>query len=561
MAIEDISYADYSTLNDTQLLNDLEVEWHGRNVLDVRDEISLKVMGVYFKMYIQTALTNPKELPRLTAQMLEIFKDLYSEEDEEEESSFLYRFDPISGTYREIIGAEKSFFKKLGKGIKKAKKKVTKIVRETGRWIKEHPVETALIVTAVVVGGVAAGALAGAGSSALNSGDKKDEDKEQKPTTAAPPSPPPMKNPSPPVNDELKPRTQTINPVPTHPSSQALPSLDPVGIVLPNPFLPTLTPSLPPPRYDISKPPINYSTPTPLTQNISLNLYSQPNTPNWAALEEFQRIEAAYASIALTQNGPHRIPSGVVDPGKNTFPPSISIDPDAPVRVYGDKVSEPKTFEISGKRIARGRIGGINGIGNNFEAAKTNANYLSQLSQNHHLEWVHNRSHSLPVDVIETVVNYHGYSASAVDLQENWMKFHDEYKNDPKAKYLQFCHSQGAIHVRNALLKTPKEIRDRVIVIAIAPATVVPKNLCFDSFNYASKRDPIPYGEAGFRYDAEASYEEREAEPSRLALKELIILEPHPDAPWFDHSFDSPTFEPIISRHTKLYIDEYGEFE
>ncbi|MGH2613516.1 MAG: DUF687 family protein [Rhabdochlamydiaceae bacterium] len=218
-----------------------------------------------------------------------------------------------------------------------------------------------------------------------------------------------------------------------------------------------------------------------------------------------------------------------------------------------------KTFEISGTKLARGSIGGINGIGNSAIDAKTHAIYLSQMSQSHHIDWVHNRSHSIPVDLLESVVfNYKGISSPAKELQANWIKFHEEHRNDPDAKYLQFCHSQGAIHVRNALQKTPQEIRNRIIVVAIAPGTVVPKNLCFASFNYASKQDLIPYGEAAFKYDADAPYEDRMTEPSRVALKELTLLAPHPAAPLLDHNFDSPTFKKVISDHLENYIKQYG---
>ncbi len=268
-------------------------------------------------------------------------------------------------------------------------------------------------------------------------------------------------------------------------------------------------------------------------------------------------------------SGPNwRVPSGS---DYTTFPqthpttrttPTLAIDPDGPPRIYSNPPPSNIRFEVPGKPLARGAIGGINGIGNNFEQAETHGKYLSELSGNHQIDWIHNRTHSVPVDIAESIVlNYNGISAPATELKENWTNFHETHLNDPNAKYLQFCHSQGALHVKNALQDAPQEIRDRIIVVAIAPAAVVPKNLCFDSFNYASKRDPIVYGEAAFHYDADAPYEERMAEPSRQALQELILLEPHPDAPLFDHSFDSPTFKRTIDQRIEEYIDKYGGSE
>jgi isopentenyl phosphate kinase len=69
-------------------------------------------------------------------------------------------------------------------------------------------------------------------------------------------------------------------------------------------------------------------------------------------------------------------------------------------------------------------------------------------------------------------------------LIQKWSEFHHRNADQPSAKILHFCHSQGTLHTKNALLRLPKEIRDRVIVVAIAPAAVVPKKLCHESFNF-----------------------------------------------------------------------------
>jgi hypothetical protein len=262
----------------------------------------------------------------------------------------------------------------------------------------------------------------------------------------------------------------------------------------------------------------------------------------------------ASAAVAPSSGGTRR-------KNEKETPPTSSSPPEDPPSFHSQNPDfSRKTFEISGVKLARGAIGGINGIGNNLDQAKANAGYLSQLSCSHHVEWVHNQSHSIPVDIVEIILfNYKGYSAPAKHLMENWMKFHEEHKNNPHSKYLQVCHSQGATHVRNALQNAPKEIRNRIIVVAIAPSSVVPKELCFESFNYASKRDPIPLSEAVLNYNPYTPYEKRMAEPSHAALKELILLEPHPDAARFDHNFDSPTFKEPISYHISEYIKQYGD--
>lgn len=239
----------------------------------------------------------------------------------------------------------------------------------------------------------------------------------------------------------------------------------------------------------------------------------------------------------------------------------IALDPDAPIRIYSDSSppSESSTFEILGIKLARGRIGGINGIGNNIDDAKAHAHYLQSLSSNYHVEWTHNCSHSVPVDALEVpLLNYQGFSAPAKLLKNNWAQFHETHKNDSGAKYLQFCHSQGALHVRNALASAPEEIRNRVIVVAISPGTVVAKDLCFASFNYASRRDPIPVGEAAWQTGWDAPPIHTISEIVKTAFKELILLEPHQEANAIDHEFQSPTFREVIKRHLDQYIEQYG---
>jgi hypothetical protein len=238
------------------------------------------------------------------------------------------------------------------------------------------------------------------------------------------------------------------------------------------------------------------------------------------------------------------------------------VDPDGPFRIYTLPPSEPlrsSSFQIPGIELARGKIGGINGVGNNFADANKNGMYLRDRSGGYHIEWVHNRSHSTLVDVAETVYfNYQNVSAPAELIKANWIQFHQEHVNDPGAKYLQFCHSQGATAIKTALLDLPKEIRDRVIVVAIAPAVVIPKGMCFASFNYASKNDLIPYAEVALHIASDDPLVREVAQQKWEEIKnELILLDPHPDATGMDHKFESPTFKRIIEGHLEGFVEIY----
>jgi hypothetical protein len=161
-------------------------------------------------------------------------------------------------------------------------------------------------------------------------------------------------------------------------------------------------------------------------------------------------------------------------------------------------------------------------------------------------------------------LNYPGYSPNnAQVLKDTWGKFDEQNKDKPNAKYLQFCHSKGAIDVRNALMECPKELRDRVIVVAIAPGAIVPDDLCFDSFNYASKNDIVHFGELvlpGF-FDSSECGMSKTMEVILEYRKQLKLVEPHPDATGIDHDFESPTFTDIIARHILEHLKKNGEYE
>ena len=167
-------------------------------------------------------------------------------------------------------------------------------------------------------------------------------------------------------------------------------------------------------------------------------------------------------------------------------------------------------------------------------------------------------------DLVEVPLNYLGLSPNTAQLlKDNWTAFHEANKDNPKAKYLQFCHSQGAIHVRNALANAPQEIRDRIIVVAIAPAAVVPRQLCFDSVNYASKKDIVPLGEVVFYsfFDTNELGISSAVETALERRNELILLDPHPEATGIDHDFQSPTFKECIKNRIDDYYDKNGEYE
>lgn len=240
-----------------------------------------------------------------------------------------------------------------------------------------------------------------------------------------------------------------------------------------------------------------------------------------------------------------------------------SLDPITGKPKYND--SRSRKFTILGKESSGLHIGWINGVNNSFEDSKDNGTYLQKLTGGYTVCGVYNCSHTIVWDVLEAgVLNYPGYSPNAARLlQNNWKAFHEANLDRPNAKFLQVCHSQGAIHVRNALERSPQEIRDRLMVVAAAPAAVVPKRLCFKSFNYASEKDfiyklePAPSQTVPYRLDGVIVPAVGEAIDDR---GELIILEAHSEAQGIDHEFQSLTYQDALIKLLEDYKEHKGEY-
>lgn len=239
----------------------------------------------------------------------------------------------------------------------------------------------------------------------------------------------------------------------------------------------------------------------------------------------------------------------------------VALSPPYPPPPSNSSSFEPPVsfkFTLFGEQNTSGYIGWINGINNTFEESRLSAEYLQKLTGNHPINAIYNHTHTPVVDVLESaLLNHNGISILTADLlKKEWSAFHEANAIRPNARILWICHSQGTIHVRNALQQLPQEVRDRLIVVAIAPAAIVPKNLCFTSYNYASERDfiyklePVPLSFECKIIDGRINFEVTSAADYR---DELIILPASEEATGIDHSFQNSTYRKAL----KYLIDEY----
>jgi hypothetical protein len=117
--------------------------------------------------------------------------------------------------------------------------------------------------------------------------------------------------------------------------------------------------------------------------------------------------------------------------------------------------------------------------------------------------------------------------------------FKNYLDQDKNNEILHICHSEGAINTRNALLLMPENYRNRITVLAIAPAAYISEKLAKEITHYTSDGDFVD------KFDLIGRFSNK---------KNITKLKPHPDANrFFDHTILSPTY----NSHIKQYLNNF----
>lgn len=205
-------------------------------------------------------------------------------------------------------------------------------------------------------------------------------------------------------------------------------------------------------------------------------------------------------------------------------------------------LSRSQSYQIEGFDLPKGQISFINGINNSKKDSMGGARFISGLGNGVKVNGIYNASNGFLLDVAECMTGHTGIRAPTAELFRNhYTDLALKYGSD--ANFLHFCHSGGAIPTKQGLELLPPSIRNQITVVAIAPAVIIPEELCYQSFNYVSKRDFVTHLDlmGKVRYG-----------------DQLEMLDPHPNAGFFDHSLQSPTFKKLIDLHVNGYIKSHG---
>lgn len=223
--------------------------------------------------------------------------------------------------------------------------------------------------------------------------------------------------------------------------------------------------------------------------------------------------------------------------------PKISYD-DTFEDAYPD-FERSHLYDLGLPEVANIGIGFINGMANSKTQAAANANYISKLSGGYNVHAVYNATHDTKVDFKECRMGLNYIATEPVrQLHKMWNSYFERSSAD--ARFLMICHSQGAIHVRNALLDYPENLRNRILVVAIAPGGYIYQRSCAHVIHYRAPgyRDFVPLLDGAGR---------------RRSKNTTIILDSHEDADLHDHAFQSPTYREKLQEHIDGYFQSQGK--
>lgn len=198
--------------------------------------------------------------------------------------------------------------------------------------------------------------------------------------------------------------------------------------------------------------------------------------------------------------------------------------------------------EASSNTRAGLTLGIMTGFKSNRETVESQSDKLGGVN----IHAVNHPTRGFFKDLWESVMLMMGRVTPACMQQiETWKKFFNE---NPLGYYFQVCHSRGAGVVRNSLAHLPQWMRERIVVMAIAPMCFIPENLCLSVRHYVSDRDIVPLLDRKGR---------------EMSLHNTTVLKSvdDPNRAWWDvidHGIMNKTYEQPLASNYDEFVKKYG---
>lgn len=186
-----------------------------------------------------------------------------------------------------------------------------------------------------------------------------------------------------------------------------------------------------------------------------------------------------------------------------------------------------------------GYLSFINGVGNTPGVAFSHAQYLSETFNHMNIHGVYNASRGFVVDIMEAGLQLKAQMKTDASyiLYQNII---DGFATlPPKAHMLLIPHSQGAIIVDQCLDLLPEALRQRIEIIAVAPAKFIHESKCYHVEHLVNIFDPVTYVDW----------------PGRITSKSITIVNTPNLISKFDHTFQSEVYKPYLKGGVQDYLD------
>lgn len=276
----------------------------------------------------------------------------------------------------------------------------------------------------------------------------------------------------------------------------------------------------------------------PVSHPVCMDLYAYANGDPINNMD----LDGRFSSPAYKT-----LPSTNISTTSNSLP---QVRSSSVFEEYVASDNRSRRFDLGLPELPNGRgIGFHNGIMNDWEDCRNSVEYLSKLSGGFNVKGSYGASLSvvgnglytrLENDLIACIYALkYSDTGRIFPIHDMW---NDHFMRNPEGTFLMFCHSRGAIDVRNAALSYDEEKRKRIIIVAIAPAGYIYRETCARVTHYRVSwyHDPVPC------VDIEGK--KREASTT-------VNLLCHPSSSWIDHNFQSPTYEEMIVREIQFYLN------
>lgn len=198
-------------------------------------------------------------------------------------------------------------------------------------------------------------------------------------------------------------------------------------------------------------------------------------------------------------------------------------------------------YDLKRKEIPGGQIVYINGMRSLLPQAKESAKRIStNFAQGYNIHGVYAASNGKYMDYAEAALGYGGVATTPAFMLQKQVR--DFLTRDPNAQCTVVCFSKGAIHTNSALATLEKPLCERVTVLAVAPADLIPPGTCRKIRHFIITEDRVLF----FSPSAH-----------RIGKKDpdIVILPPHKDRS-NAHNPHGPSYKEAISKEVDLFIKE-----